>query len=192
MKTPLLASLQLQSTARDQTGVFIRIHSAVVLAAAADWNESTVQSALTDFIRPGLTAARLGVAWQPKSGFNQLDGLWPLAASVRGKYLLISDDPALLGSLLANFTRKSVRPPADLLAGFNHQREHGNFVRFTGLIDRPNALSDNQQNPNSEPQFFSGNMASLSSALAAVSSEKIEVRSEGPKVRQSVTYEWSQ
>ncbi|HET6177371.1 MAG TPA: hypothetical protein VFE61_10590 [Candidatus Sulfotelmatobacter sp.] len=191
-KTPLLASLQLQSTARDQAGVFIRIHSAVVLAAAADWNESTVQSALTDFIRPGLTAAQFGVAWQPKSGYSQLDGLWPLAASVRGKYLLISDDPALLESLLANLTRKSDRPPADLLAGFNHQREHGNFVRFTGLIDRPNTLSDNQQNPNSEPQFFSGNMASLSSTLAAVSSEKIEVRSEGAKVRQSVTYEWSQ
>jgi len=191
-KTPLLASLQLQSTARDQAGVFIRIHSAVVLASASDWNESTVQSALTDFIRPGLTAAQLGVAWQPKSGYSQLDGLWPLAASVHGKYLLISDDPVLLEAMLANFTHKSDRAPADFLAGFNHQRERSNFVRFTGLIDSPNAISANQQNPNSEPQFFSGNMACLSSTLADVSSEQIVVRSVGAKVRQSVTYVWSQ
>jgi hypothetical protein len=42
-----------------------------------------------------------------------------------------------------------------------------------------------------EPQFFSENMASLSSTLAAVSAEKIMVRTEGEKVLQTVTYEWS-
>ena len=191
-KTPLLSSLQVQSTARDQAGVFIRIRSAAVLTAAADWNESNVQSALADFVRPGLTASQLGVAWQPKTGYEQLDGLWPLVASARGKYLLVSDDPALMESLLANFNRKSTREPAELIAGFNHRRERANFIRFTGLIDRPNTISDSMQNSERQPQFFSGNMASLSTALAAVSSERIEVREDGGKMRQSVTYEWSQ
>src|ERR1035441_1210748 len=63
-KTQILASLQVQSTERDQSGVFIRIHSAVVLAAASDWNEAGVQFALADFIRPGLTAGEHGVVWQ--------------------------------------------------------------------------------------------------------------------------------
>jgi len=191
-KTPILASLQLQSTARDPADVFVRIHSAVVLVAASDWNETDVQSALADFVRPGLTASQLGVTWQPKSGYQQLDGLWPLAASVRGKYLIVSDDPALLESVLSNVGRKSDRKPAELLAGFNHQRERNNFARFAGLIDRPNGTMPNAPGADRVPQFFSGNMASLSSTLAEVSAERIEVRGDGGKVRQTVTYEWSQ
>jgi len=191
-KTPVLASLQMQSTARDSAGVFVRIHSAVVLVSASDWNEAEVQSALVDFIRPGLTASQLGVAWQPKSGYQQLDGLWPLAASVRGKYLIVSDDRALLESVLSNFGRKSDRKPAELLAGFNHQHERNNFARFANLIDRPNGATPNATGADRVPQFFSGNMASLSSTLAAVSAERIEVRGDAGKVRQTVTYEWSE
>jgi hypothetical protein len=191
-RTPLLASLQLQSTTRDQAGVFIRMHSAVVLAAASDWNESTVQSAVADLVRPGLTASELGVNWQSRNGYQQLDGLWPLVASTHGKYLLVSDDPAIMESLLANFNRKSTSEPAEFIARFNHQREGSNFVRFTGLIDRPGMISGSMQNAERQPQFFSGNMASLSHILAAVSSEKIEVREDGGKMRQSVIYEWSQ
>ncbi len=191
-QTPILASLQVQSTGRDQTGVFVRIHSAVVLVAASDWNETGVQSALADFVRPGLTAGQLGVGWQPKSGYEQLDGLWPLAASVRGKYLFVSDDPALLESVLSNFNRKSDRKPAELLAGFNHRHERNNFARFASLIDRPNGVLPTERRADWVPQFFSGNMASLSSTLAAVSAERIEVRGDGGQVRQTVTYEWSQ
>jgi hypothetical protein len=191
-KTPLLASLQVQSTQRDKAGVFVRIHSAVVLVAASDWSEAGVQSALTDFVRPGLTASQLGVGWQQKSGYQDLDGLWSLSASVRGKYLLVSDDPALMESVLSNFSRKSDRKPANLLAGFNHAHERNNFVRFTSLVDRPNGAMPKGMGTEREPQFFSGNMAGVSSTLAAVSGERIEVRGDGGKVRQTVTYEWSQ
>jgi hypothetical protein len=191
-KTPILASLQVQSSARDQAGVFVRLHSAVALVAASDWNESAVQSALIDFVQPGLTASRLGLGWQQKSGYQELDGLWPLALSVRGEYLLVSDDPALMESLLANFNRKSDRKPADFLAGFNHQRERANFARFTGLVDRPNVGMPEAQNAERQQQFFSENMGSLSRTLAGVSAERIELRSEGGKVRQTVTYKWSE
>jgi hypothetical protein len=187
-KTPMLASLQVQSTNRDHADVFVRMHSAVVLVAASDWAESGVQSALADFVRPGFTASQLGVAWQQKSGYQQLDGLWPLAVSVRGKYLLVSDQPALMESVLSNFGRKSDRKPAQLLAGFSHAHERNNFTRFAALVDRPNVGMGTDR----QPQFFSGNMASLSSTLAAVSGERVEVRGDGGKVRQTVTYEWSQ
>jgi len=191
-KTPMLASLQVQSTERDKASVFTRIHSAVVLVAAADWNEAGVQSALTDFVRPGLTASQLGVGWQQESGYQELDGLWPLAAAVRGKYLLVSDAPAMMESMLSNFSRQSNRKPALLLSGFNHRHEHDNFTRFASLVDRPNMGIGYGQNAERQPQFFSGNMASLSSTLAAVSAERIDVRADGTKVRQTVTYEWSQ
>ena len=190
-KTPILASLEVQSSERDKAGAFVRIHSAVILAAASEWDQAAVQSALTDFVRPGLTASQLGVGWQRKSGYQELDGLWPLVASVKGKYLLVSDDPTLTEAILSNFGRKSNRQPADLLAGFNHQLESADFARFSKLVDRPSAIVANAENRRGEPQFFSGNVASLSASLSAVSSEKVEVRADGNKVRQTVTYEWT-
>lgn len=191
-KTPILASLQLQSTQRDSARVFVRTHSAIVFAAASDWNEESVHSALNEFVRPGLTAGQLGTLWQQKSGYQQLDGLWPLTVSVRGKNLMISDDPALMESVLANFARKSDRKPLEYFAGFNHKQERENFARLTTLVDRPNVASVSGPGSERQPQFFSGNMASLSATLADVSAERIEIRSDGAKVRQTVTYEWSQ
>jgi len=191
-KTPVLASLVVQSNAPEQAGVFVRMHSAVVLVTGSEWNQVAVQSALTDFIRLGLTASQLGVGWQKKSGYQELDGLWPLVVSVRDKYLLVSDDPRLAEAMLANFSRKPDRKAADLLAGFNHQTERANFARFSNLVDRSGASIADAANHRGEPQFFSGTMASLSSTLAAVSDEKIEVRTEGNKERQTVTYDWKQ
>ena len=191
-KTPTLASLELQSTQRDSIGVFVRIHSAVVLAAVSDWNEQSVHSALNEFVRPGLTAGQFGLSWQQRSGYQQLDGLWPLSVSVRGKYLLVSDDPALMESVLANFVRKLDRKPLEYFAGFSHKQERENFARFAGLVDRPNIPAGLASGYQREPQFFSGNIVSLSATLADVSAERIEIRSEAGKVRQSVTYEWSQ
>ena len=191
-KTQVLASLQVQSTDREKAGVFVKIHSAVVLSAASDWNEANIQSALAEFVRPGLTASQLGVGWQQKSGYQELDGLWPLVASTRGKYLLVSDDPTLIAAMLSNFNRKSDVTPAVLIAGFNHSRERANFARFSGVVDRPNLAQSNVPGMERQPQFLSENMASLSSTLAGVSSENIRVRVDGGKVLQTVTYEWSQ
>jgi hypothetical protein len=190
--TPILASLQVQSSARDQGGVFVRIHSAVVLAAASDWNATAVQSAVADDVQPALTASQLGLGWQQKSGHQELDGLWLLAVAVRGRYLFVSDDPALVESLLANLNRKSDLKPAEFLGGFNHQRERANFASFMAQVDRPGGVAPDAQNAEHQPQFFSENMASLSRTLAGVSAERIEVRREGGKVRQTVTYEWSE
>jgi hypothetical protein len=191
-KTQLLASLQVQSTERDKAGVFVRINSATVLSAAADWNEASVQSVLADFVRSGLTASQFGVAWQQKSGYQEFDGLWPLVVSVHGKYLLVSDDPNLMTAMLSNFNRKSDAQPAAFIAGFNHSAERANFARFSGVVDRPNLAQFNVPGMQQQPQFFSENMASLSSTLAAVGTARITVRTDGAKVLQTVTYEWSQ
>jgi hypothetical protein len=190
-KSQILASLQVQSTERDQSGVFIRIHSAIVLAAASDWNEAGVQFALAGFIRPGLTASEHGVAWQQKSGYSELDGLWPLLTSVRSRYLLIADDPALIETMLVNFNHKSDLKSAVFVAGFNHEREQANFARFSGVVDRPSLAQSNIPGREQQPQFFSENMSSLSSTLAGISAERIMMHVEGDKVLQTVTYEWS-
>ncbi len=190
-KSPILASFQLGSTERDPAGVFVRIHSAIVLAAGSEWSEENVHNAMNEFVRPALTAGQLGISWQQKSGYQQFDGLWPLAVSVHGKYLLVSDDASLMESVLSNLSHKEDRRPLEYYAGFNHRRERENFSRFTNLMNRPNMPTAPGITSEREPQFFSGNMASLSSTLAEVSAEHIEIRSDGGKVRQTVTYEWS-
>lgn len=191
-RTALLASLQIQSTETDKAGVFVRMHSVIVLSAAADWDTAAVQAAIADFVRPGLTASQLGVAWQAKSGYQQFDGLWPFAVAVRGRDLVVSDDPALMESVLSNFDRKPDRAPATLIAGFNHGREGKTFARFTRLVDGANRFDGRFSSGSRQPQFFSDNIGSLSSTLAGVFSEGITIREDGNKVLQTVVYEWSQ
>lgn len=191
-KTQILASLEVQSTERDGAGVFVRIHSAAVLEAASDWNETMTQSALADLVRPSLTAGELGVTWQQKSGYQEFDGLWPLATAVRAKYLLISDDPTLMTVMLSNFSRKPDEHPAIFIAGFNHSKERANFARFASVVDRPNLAQFRAPGMERQPQFFSESIAGLSSTLGAVGVERITVREDGSKVLQTVTYEWSQ
>jgi hypothetical protein len=188
-KTQVLAMMQVQSTSRDPAGVFVRIHSGVALATASDWNEADIRAALADFISPSITASGLGISWQQKPGYAQLDGLWPLSVSVRGKYLLVADDPALLEKMLAGLDRKPAVEPARFITGFDHARERTNFKQFFGMVDR-NAGSEGSSSATREPQFFSENMGSLSQMFAKVSSEKMLERRDGDKILQTVTYDW--
>ena len=186
-----LASLQIQTTERDRAGVFVRMHSAVVIASSSDWSEADSQLALSEAVRSGLTASHLGIGWVQKSGYQQLDGLFPLQAAARGKYLLVSDDSALIESMLAKSDQKSERPPLELFAGFRHAHERSNFERLARLVDRPAGAASSESGVR-EPQFFSGNVRSLSATLSGVSAEQIEIHSESGKVRHTVNYEWSQ
>jgi hypothetical protein len=191
-KTPALASLEVDLTDRDKIGVFVRLHTAIVLVAASEWDQAAVQSALLDFVQPGMTASQLSVAWTTKTGYQQLDGLWSLAVATHGKDLVVSDDPALMEVILANFNRKVDAKPAVFVAGFNHLRERENFHRFFGLVDGPHNSEPAYPGIARPPKFFSGNMASLSATLSAVSNEHVIVRNDGNKVQQTVTYEWVQ
>src|SRR5229473_538260 len=190
-KAQVRAILQVQATERDKDGVFVRIHSGVAFLAATDWPETSVRSAFVDFLRPSLTASSLGLQWQAKSGYQELDGLWNFAVAARGKYLLISDDSSLLKSMFANMNQKTAQKPAVLVAGFHHAREREHFARLTRLLDRPGAIPGVAPESEPYPQFFSDNLASLSAALAGVSSQTIVVRDASDKVLQTVTYEWS-
>ena len=188
-KSPILASLEVESTERDPSGVFVRIHSAVVLVSSSEWNPEAVESVLSDSVAPTLTASQLGVKWEQKSAHLQLDGLWPLSLAIRGKYLIVADDPALVERVLSNFAHSVDTKPAVFIAGFSHARERNNFLRFTGLVDQNNARVSGQTH---EPEFFSENISSLSAVLSQLVSEKIVVRTDGVKTLEVVTYEWAE
>jgi len=181
----VLAQLELQSTERDSAGVFVRIHSAVAFLGESDWNEAAVHAALAEFVRPGFTTGALGVEWKNVSGYSVLDGLWPLAGAVGGKYLIVSDNPRLLSSTLEGLNKKPAGSGAVFAAAFDHQRERENFATLTGMLD-VGARSPN----GGSPEFFSENIAGLSLALKDVSSEKIVIRDDRDRQTQTVTYTW--
>ena len=188
-KNHVLAQLQLQNTERDSAGVFIRIHSAVAFRGEADWDEQAVHAALVEFVRPGLTTGQLGVEWKTASGYSVLDGLWPLAVAVRGKYLIVSDHAAFLASALAGVTKKpSASAAAVFAAAFDHEHERENFVTLTKMLDLGSGTPQN----GGTPEFFSENMASLSFTLKGVSSEKIVIHDTADRQTQTVVYSWAQ
>lgn len=186
-KNRVLAQLQVQSTDRDPAGVFVRIHSGVAFVGESDWDERKAQTALVEFVRPELSARQLGLGWKNVSGYSTLDGLWPLGMAVRGKYLIVSDDPGILSAMLGSLNKKTDNAPSTFSAVFHHRRERANFVALTKLLDRETGQSAN----GAGPQFFSENVASLSFALKDVASEKITVRDSADRQTQTVVYTWA-
>ncbi|MGA3127519.1 MAG: hypothetical protein ABSD13_12455 [Candidatus Korobacteraceae bacterium] len=187
------AALQLHGSQAEADGIFVRLHSTIVLRADADWDEASVQQAIQRMIAPGLTASTLGVQWK-KAGvgqaYSELDGLARIALAVRGKYLLVSNDPATLAAVLARFSQPVSAESAIYYAGFDHARERQNFYRLTSVIDQPSRTSA-ANNESREPQFFSQNVTSLSQTLAAVKSQSIVAKRKGGVESQTVLYEWA-
>jgi hypothetical protein len=116
-----------------------------------------------------------------------LDGLWPLSVAIRGKYLIVSDHPALLSSALGGLNKKPSASPAAFIAAFDHQHERDNFTALTKMLD----LGAQSPMVPGTPAFFSENIASLSFALQGVSSEKIVIDDFRDRQTQTVTYAWA-
>jgi hypothetical protein len=186
-KNRILAQLRVKRTDRDSSGVFVRIHSAVAFLGESDWDKTTAEAALADFVRPDFTTGNMGLEWKSSSGYRVLDGLWPLSIAVRGKHLLVSDDPVLLASMLEGMNRKTTAAPAVFAAGFDHQREMGNFATLTKLLD----FEAHSGASNESPEFFSDNIGSLSSALKDITWEKIVIRDAAARQTQTVVYAWA-
>jgi hypothetical protein len=186
-KNHVLAQLRVKRTDHDSAEVFVRVHSAVAFLAESDWDQAAVRAALVDFIRPDFTTGKMGLGWKTSSGYSVLDGLWPLSIAVRGKYLLVSDDPALLANMLDGMNKKTTADPAEFAAGFDHQREMANFATLTKLLDSEAHFGGND----GSPEFFSDNIASLSSTLKDISSEKIMIHDAADRQSQTVVYAWA-
>jgi len=186
-KNRILAQLRIKRTDRDSAGVFVRIHSAVAFLGESDWDQSAAKAALVEFVRQDFTTGQMGLGWKTSSGYSVLDGLWPLSIAVRGKYLLVSDDPVLLGNMLDGMSKKTTAPPAEFAAGFDHQREMENFATLTKLLDFEAHTGAND----GSPEFFSDNIVSLSSTLKEIVSEKIVIRDAADRQTQTVVYAWA-
>lgn len=196
----LRAILEVHSTSADSGGVFVRPRSVIALTAASDWRLAEVQSAVTALLKAGLTTGQLGVTWKNNAaGFEELEGLLPMAVAVRGKQVFFSNDAALLARLLGSSKHSTNSEAAAYIAGFSHARESGNFVRLFSVVDRGHQSGTNPvtgadkpvAEAGREPDFLSGNIGSVSQMLAGVTRERITAFDRGETVVQRVVYAWA-
>jgi hypothetical protein len=179
-------------------GLWVPIHSAVVLHATTPWNPQTLASSLQQSLRGSLTAANLGIEFRPVTAAGQtlytLTGPRPLffAIPAPGNLAFLSDDQTLLLSLLNQPppSAKSVAG-ATLIAGFDHTSQRAPYLRLTSLIDGTNNPTPGTgTDVTSTPTFFSRNLNSLSSTFATLQSERLTQRTVDSNLRQTVTYTW--
>ncbi len=199
-------ALEVYSTRAPQDGVFVSLQTAIAVSSAHDWDESSVRSALTQALLPGLTAGSLGVQWEKRAGADKqsgssgeylaLDGAVPLYAAVRGKQLLLANDPKLMERLLARCQRgPSVGGTESVTyaALFHNTQEQSDFRRLMAQLDMAGHRGEAGQTATEggeSPAFFSGNAASFSRVFSKLVSERIEERDRGAIVEQTVVYQW--
>jgi hypothetical protein len=186
------AMMQTHRSEVSPDGVFVRVHSAVALAAAKDWNEQSVLNTIQETIAPGLTAGNLGAGWRivgsGVQSYFEMDGVNTVAVAMRGKLLIVATDGATLTAVLSRMGEKSATEAAIYIAGFRHDAERENYYKLTSVLDRGGQNQFGRSG--SEPEFFSQNIGSLSRTLGGVKSESVTMRRVGGMDLQTVRYEW--
>jgi hypothetical protein len=186
--------LVVHSTDRTADGTFVNIRSCIVVRGAIDWNQDEVREAIRASVRPGITASDLGVNWESRQEgsvkFEQFDGLASIAIAVQGKLLVLANNAQDVVSVLRRVNTPAKDSPESYVAGLQFEQERPAYLRLVGFLDRK-VEEEAVPRPESEPDFFSGNIASLLGMFSGIKSEKIVERDNAEKVNQTVTYEWS-
>lgn len=193
----------------ERDGLWVPIHSAVVIHSVSPINAPDLASSLLQALRGSLTAGSIGISFQPGTlagaGIYSLTGPRPLffaiASRAAGNVVLLTDDQPLLSELLHNLTGSPTKAtaPATLIAVFNHSSQRAPYLRLTSLIDGTNNQARNSRAITATdlngaiaatPTFFSRNIGSLSETFASLQSERIVERIVDSNLRQTVTYLW--
>lgn len=207
------AMLQVEGTRTAPGNVFVRTESAIALHAPADWNPDAARTAVLDAIRSLYTTSQLGLEWTERQAgrhaVQEINGLARLSMFVQGRVLVISDSAELLASVLDRLSQPVGTDRAQYVAALRHGRESANFGQMMRVIEHREAPSpqramqaaaEGEEEPQPvegqpegprEPEFFSGNIASLSRTLSRVDSASISVRDNGPSLSQTVVYRFS-
>lgn len=197
-----------------ESGLWIPIHSAVVLRTANAANQQALASALEQALRGELTTASIGINFQPATlagvPTDALTGPRPFffatsTTPAQGNLILLADDQSLLSELLHHLTSSSPETtplPAISIAVFNHSTQRAPYLRLTSLIDGTNhqeqtwprpiaAASNGTTGDSATPAFFSQNLGSLSNTFADLQSERVVERMVNSNLRQTVNYTWN-
>ncbi|MBI1355625.1 MAG: hypothetical protein GC160_14905 [Acidobacteria bacterium] len=157
----------------------------LALEAQTPWPVGETLAALTSSAAGLWTVSGVGAGWAQDGPLYQLNGLKPLFAAFDGTLLLLSDDRAVLESMLA---RRAQPVPSSQAAVIAEWRRAGFEDAFEALFSRlEHQSSGGFGGPGREPFLFSENIASLSRALGRVGSVRVE-RTEGADRRDESVY----
>ena len=207
------AMLEVYATTEAHDETFASIDRAVAIESAQEWKLAAVENSLVSALRPGLTAAHLGLEWVPQSGsatagkgaYLALNGEIRMYLAVRDKVLIVSSSEALLQQMLARGTKAADGKLGSQLSGvtyaasFRHtSKEKANFQTIATHLDRlgqaksdaSSAEDSGNASEDRQPPFFSGNIASLSRMFSGVREETVVEKDEGAMVMQTVSYQW--
>jgi hypothetical protein len=155
---------------------FIQTPSVLVLSAAANWDAARIREALSSAVETLWSTSRLGVEWRQTTmgshSVEQLNGLATLVFAIDGKRLYLANDSALL---LAALNRSGTAPmqsgPA-YAAEFHHARERADYMTVMQALDFGGRRQPFLFTPQGgrTPQFFSENLAGLSSVFNFIQS----------------------
>ncbi|MDQ2842904.1 MAG: hypothetical protein M3Y72_18075 [Acidobacteriota bacterium] len=206
--TDAVLSLSSAQSPATKDGLWVPIHSAVVVRTAHAMAPQALAAALQQALRGSLTASTLGIEFHANTiagaSIDALTGPCPMffatsSSAERGNLVLIADDQSLLVELLHSLAMHSPSnaTPATTIASFNHNSQSGPYLRVTSLIDGTNERGTAGTNgigadsPSATaPAFFSRNIGSLSSSFATLQSERVVERAVDANLRQTVTYNW--
>lgn len=194
-KAGVQAVLLIQSSSAT-AGTFVQTPSVIVLAAAEDWDQDSVRTALSMAAGKLWTTSQLGAAWTVATAgrhpVTRLDGLGVVMFTSRGRLLFLSNDPQLLATVL---DRPGTPPGTGALtyaAGFRHARERSNYQRVMTALDFASSANVNFAAADARaaaPPFFSGNIASLSSVLSSVVEVQLTEQDSGIARTQRILYQ---
>ena len=197
VQTQVEAALTIQSSKPQPDGIFIGTESALALLGKNAWDANSARAALLAAVDGLWSSGKSGLDWTTKQSNNRpyfaMGGLNPVVMAIDGRVLLLATSESLLTSMLSrlNVPAANMESRTVFSAQFRHGAERANFVRMMTLIDR---AAPAQEGPpdGREPEYFSENLASLSTAFASVDSASIVVRDLGNAVTQTVIYRLNQ
>jgi hypothetical protein len=174
-------------------GFFVRMPSVIVLEGVENWNLDSVRNSLVAAVGNLWTTSQLGARWiagtAGRHAVERLDGLAELLLANRGKLLFLSNDATSLAATLDRYGSSPLANGFTYAAGFRHAREQANYGRIMKALDFNGYQGRLQMDQtNSAPQFFSGNIASLSQVLSRVFEIRVTEEEKATVTVQTVIY----
>jgi hypothetical protein len=185
------ALLQVESTTR--ASGFVRTPSVLVVSAPANWDAAALREELSSAVETLWSTSRLGVEWRQIAmgahSAQDLNGLATLLFAIDGNRLYLANDSPLLFATLNRTATPPVQSGPAYAAEFRHASERADYMTIMQALD-----FGGRQQPflfipqgNRTPQFFSDNLASLSSVFNFIQSMIVtRVESQGVETQHVV------
>jgi hypothetical protein len=185
------ALLQIESTTR--ASGFVRTPSVLVVSASANWDAAALREGLSSAVETLWSTSRLGVEWRQIAmgghSAQELNGLATLLFAIDGNRLYFANDSALLLATLNRTATPPVQSGPAYAAEFHHAGERADYMTIMQALDFGGRRQPFLFTPqgNRTPQFFSDNLASLSSVFNFIQSMIVtRVESQGVETQRVV------